>query len=235
MKLDILAFGAHPDDVELSCSGTLLKHIAQGKNAGIIDMTRGELGTRGTAAIRKKEAANASKVLGLAVRDNLNFADGFFINDQKHQLEVIKKIRQYQPEIVLANAPSDRHPDHGRASKLISDSCFYSGLVKIKTEKNQEAWRPKMVLFYIQDHFIKPDLVVDISDFMEKKMEAINTYSSQFYNPLSKEPETSIASPYFIEFVKARASGFGRNIGVRYAEGFISLRAMGVRSLFDLV
>lgn len=235
MKLDILAFGSHPDDVELSCSGTLLKHISQGKKAGIIDLTRGELGTRGNIETRKKEAGKAAKILGISVRESLGFADGFFVNDRKHQLEIIKKIRQYQPEIVLANAPSDRHPDHGRGSQLVSDACFYSGLAKIKTGKGQKAWRPKAIYFYIQDRYLKPDFVVDVSEFMNKKLDAIAAFSSQFYNPSSKEPETPISSPYFIGFVKARAADFGRNIGVQYAEGFIAARPLGVNSFFDLL
>ncbi len=235
MKLDILAFGAHPDDVELSCSGTILKHISQGKKVGIIDLTRGELGTRGSAEIRIRESSRAAKILGVSVRENMKFKDGFFLNDKKHQIEIIKKIRQYQPEIVLANAPSDRHPDHGRSSQLISDACFYSGLVKIVTGKNQKAWRPKAVYFYIQDRYIKPDFVVDISEFMEKKTESIFAFSSQFYKAGSNEPETPISSPYFIEFVKSRNSGFGREIGVRYAEGFVANHRVGVHSLFDLL
>lgn len=235
MKLDILAFGAHPDDVELSCSGTLLKHISQGKKAGIIDLTRGELGTRGNVELRNKEAASAAKILGVSVRENLGFADGFFQNDKKHQLEIIKKIRQYQPEIILANAPADRHPDHGRASQLVSDACFYSGLRKIITGKNQKAWRPKAVYFYIQDIYIKPDFMVDISVFMEKKLESISAFTSQFYNPESKEPETPISHLHFMEFVKARNSGFGRYIGVRYAEGFVTSRPVGISSLFDFI
>lgn len=235
MKLDILAFGSHPDDVELSCSGTILKHISQGKKVGIIDLTRGELGTRGNAETRRKESAKAAKILGISVRENLGFADGFFQNDRKHQLEIIKKIRQYRPGIVLANAPADRHPDHGRGSQLVSDSCFYSGLAKIVTGKGQKAWRPEAVYFYIQDRYIKPDFVIDISEFMNKKLESIAAYSSQFYKPGSKEPETPISSPYFMEFIKARNSGFGRNIGVQYAEGFIAERPLGVHSFFELL
>lgn len=234
MKLDILVFGSHPDDVELSCSGTILKHISQGKKAGIIDLTRGELGTRGNAETRKKEAAKAAKILGVSLRENLGFADGFFLNDRKHQLEVIKKIRQYRPEVVLANAPADRHPDHGRGSQLVSDACFYSGLAKITTG-GQKAWRPKAVYFYIQDRYIKPDFVIDVSEFMNKKLEAIAAFSSQFYNPSSKEPETPISSPHFIEFVKARNADFGRNIGVQYGEAFVALRPLGVNSFFNLL
>ena len=232
MKLDILAFGAHPDDVELCCSGTLLKHISQGKKVGIIDLTRGELGTRGSAAIRDKEAAVAAKILGIAVRENLNFADGFFLNDKQHQLEVIKKIRKYQPEIIIANAIRDRHPDHGRSAQLISDSCFLSGLVKIDT--NQKVWRPKAVYNYIQDRYIKPDFVIDISDFIDKKMQAIKAYRSQFYDPKSKEPQTYISSPEFLEMLNARAIEMGKVIRVKYAEGFTAERVVGVKDLFDL-
>ncbi len=234
MKLDILAFGAHPDDVELSCAGTILKHISVGKKTGIVDLTKGELGTRGNAAIRMKEAAKAAKILGVTIRENLNFADGFFQNDKKHQLEIIKIIRKYQPEIVLANALTDRHPDHSRGSQLISEACFYSGLIKIKTG-NQKTWRPKAMYHYIQDRYIKPDFVIDVSAFMEKKLEAIAAFSSQFYNPKSNEPETPLTSPYFSEFVKARASNFGRIINVQYAEGFVAERSIGVNSFFDLL
>lgn len=237
MKVDILAIGVHPDDVELSCAGTILKHIALRKKVGILDLTKGELGTRGTAEIRTKEAKKAAKILGVSFRDQLDMADGFFRNNEKFQLEVIEKIRQYQPEIVLCNAVSDRHPDHGRAAKLVADACFYSGLVKIETKhgkKSQQAWRPKAVYHYIQDNFIHPDFVIDITKHMDKKMEAIHAFESQFYNPNSKEPETAISSPEFMEAVKAKNSIFGRSIGVRYAEGFTVSRTIGVSSLFHL-
>lgn len=237
MKLDILAIGAHPDDVELSCAGTLLKHIASGKICGILDLTQGELGTRGDAELRLKEAANAAKILGVSFRDNLKMADGFFKNDKEHQLEIIKKIRQYQPEIILCNAVSDRHPDHGRSSQLVSDACFYSGLMKIETELNgakQHPWRPKAVYHYIQDRQLKPDLVVDVTTFVDKKMEAIQAFKSQFYNPKSKEPTTPISVENFFDFVKAKMTVFGRDIGVDYAEGFIVERTIGVENLFDV-
>lgn len=238
MKIDILAIGVHPDDVELSCSGTVLKHIAEGKKVGILDLTLGELGTRGNAKIRTQEAMKAAKIMGVAFRDQMKLADGFFANDEKTQKKIIEKIRQYKPEIVLCNAISDRHPDHGRAAKLVADACFYSGLIKIATNhkgKKQEAWRPKAVYHYIQDNFIHPDFVIDITDFMEKKMEAIMAYSSQFYNPKSKEPVTPISTPEFLEAIKAKNIIWGRSIGVRYAEGYTVNRYPGVNSLFDLI
>jgi N-acetylglucosamine malate deacetylase 1 len=238
MKLDILAFGVHPDDVELGCSGTILSHIKQGYKAGIIDLTRGELGTRGNADLRVEEAQKASEILGISARENLFFADGFFSDDQYHLLQVIKKIRHYQPEIVFCNAPSDRHPDHGRAAKLVSDACFYSGLIKIHTDQDglsQEAWRPKVVYHYIQDRYLKPDLVVDVTPFMEKKFEAIMAFSSQFFNPESDEPETPISSKDFIDVVNSRAMDYGRQIGVKFGEGFVAERYVGVKNLFDLL
>ena len=237
MKVDILAIGVHPDDVELSCSGTILKHIAAKKKVGILDLTRGELGTRGTPEIRSKEAKKAAKVLGISFREQLNMADGRFVNDDKHQIQLIEKIRQYKPEIVLCNAIDDRHPDHGRSAKLVADACYYSGLTKIITKqgkKNQEAWRPKAVYHYVQDNYMHPDLVMDITKFMDKKMEAIRAFESQFYDPNSKEPMTAISGPEFLEFVRAKASIFGRIIGVRYGEGFTTNRAIGVNSLFNL-
>jgi bacillithiol biosynthesis deacetylase BshB1 len=223
MKLDVLAFGVHPDDVELSCSGTILKNISLGKKVGLIDLTQGELGTRGTPAIRLKESALAAKILGVSFRENLKMADGFFQNDKKHQLAVIKKIRQYKPDVVLANALEDRHPDHGRAAKLVADACFLSGLVKIPTTlngKKQEAWRPKAVYHYIQYRKLKPDFAVDISDFLNKKMESINAFGSQFYNPASKEPSTLISSPQFFDYIRAREAEYGKLLSVKYAEGF---------------
>ena len=237
MKLDILAIGVHPDDVELSCAGTILKHIALKKKVGILDLTRGELGTRGSAEIRTKEAKKAAKILGVSVREQLNMADGFFVNDQKHQLQIIEKIRFYKPEIVLCNAIDDRHPDHGRSAKLVADACFYSGLVKIVTKngkKTQEAWRPKAVYHYVQDNFIKPDLVIDITKFIDEKMECIHAYESQFYSSTSKEPATAISGPEFLELVKAKHAIFGRYINVLYAEGFTVNRPIGVKSLLDL-
>lgn len=237
MKLDILAIGVHPDDVELSASGTLLKHIALGKTVGILDLTRGELGTRGSAELRTIEANKSAKILGLSVREQLKMADGFFENNEAHQKQIIQIIRKYQPEIVLCNAVSDRHPDHGRAAKLTVDACFYSGLMKIETKENntpQSVWRPKAVYHYIQDHFIEPDFVIDITANMDKKMEAIMAFSSQFFDPNSKEPETPISSKNFMENVKAKATLFGRAINCDYAEGFTVNRYIGVENLFDL-
>lgn len=237
MKLDILAIGVHPDDVELSASGTILKHIALGKTVGILDLTRGELGTRGSAALRTLEANQSAKILGVSVREQLNIADGFFENNEAHQKQIIQIIRKYQPEIVLCNAISDRHPDHGRAAKLTDDACFYSGLIKIETKeagKTQAAWRPKAVYHYIQDQFIEPDFVVDITTYMDKKMESILAFSSQFYDPNSREPETPISSKSFMENVKAKSALFGRAINCNYAEGFTVNRYIGVENLFDL-
>lgn len=237
MKLDILAFGAHPDDVELGCGGTIAKEISLGKKVGIIDLTRGELGTRGTVEIRNQESASAAKILGVLVRENLDMRDGFFINDESHQLKIIQMIRKYKPEIVLCNAIDDRHIDHGKGSQLVSDACFLSGLIKIETEADglkQEAWRPKVVYHYIQWKNITPDFVVDITGFNDKKIEAILAYSSQFYNPNSDEPETPIASKNFLESLNYRAQDLGRLIGTDYAEGFTAERYLAVNSLGDL-
>jgi bacillithiol biosynthesis deacetylase BshB1 len=237
MKLDILAFGAHPDDVELGCSGTIAKEVSLGKKVGIIDLTRGELGTRGSVEIRNSESAKASEILGVVVRENLDMRDGFFVNDETHQLKVIEMIRKYQPEIVLCNAITDRHIDHGKGSKLVSDACFLSGLRQIKTELNgeaQEAWRPKVVYHYIQWQNIEPDFVVDISDFIGKKMESVLAYGSQFYDPNSKEPVSPITSKNFLDSVKYRAQDLGRLVGVEYAEGFTTERYLAVNSLGDL-
>ncbi|MCE3258946.1 MAG: bacillithiol biosynthesis deacetylase BshB1 [Bacteroidetes bacterium] len=238
MKVDILAVGVHPDDVELSCSGTLLKHIASGKKAGILDLTKGELGTRGSAQLRTQEAMSAAKILGVDFRTQLDFKDGFFQNDEFHQRKIIEQIRKHQPEIILCNAVSDRHPDHGRAAKLVADACFYSGLVKIETlmdGKPQAAWRPKAVYHYIQDNFIHPDFVVDISGFIDKKHEAIMAFSSQFYNPKSTEPATPISSKEFLEQLNAKMAIWARAIGTSYAEGFTVNRYPGVKDLFDLL
>ncbi|WP_375236392.1 bacillithiol biosynthesis deacetylase BshB1 [Winogradskyella sp.] len=237
MKLDILAIGAHPDDVELGCGGTIAKEVASGRKVGILDLTRGELGTRGTAATRDKEAEDAAKILGLCVRDNVAFADGFFANDKEHQLEIIKMIRKYQPEIVLCNAIDDRHIDHGKGSQLVSDSCFLSGLIKIKTEVDGEIqlpWRPKTVYHYIQWKDLKPDIVVDITGFMDKKMASVFAYKTQFYNPESNEPETPISSKNFSDSIEYRARNTGRIAGVEYAEGYTVERHPVVDSLFDL-
>ncbi|NDP26388.1 MAG: bacillithiol biosynthesis deacetylase BshB1 [Flavobacterium sp.] len=238
MKLDILAFGSHPDDVELGCGGTIAKEISLGKKVGIIDLTRGELGTRGSVEIRNQEAAAAAKILGVSVRENLDMRDGFFVNDEAHQMEIIKMLRKYQPEIVICNAIDDRHIDHGKGSQLVSDSCFLSGLMKIETKINgakQEAWRPKLVYHYTQWKNIIPDFVVDISGFNEKRVEAILAYSSQFYNPNSNEPETLIASKNFLESLNYRAQDLGRLIGTDYAEGFTVERYLAVNSLSDLM
>ena len=237
MKLDILAFGAHPDDVELGCSGTIAKEVNLGKKVGIIDLTRGELGTRGSVETRNLESAKASEILGVCVRENLDMRDGFFVNDEAHQLKVIEMIRKYQPEIVLCNAITDRHIDHGKGSKLVSDACFLSGLRQIKTELNgivQEAWRPKVVYHYIQWQNIEPDFVVDISEFMDKKMESVLAYGSQFYDPKSNEPVTPITSKNFLDSVKYRALDLGRLVGVEYGEGFTTERYLAVNSLGDL-
>ena len=238
MKLDILAFGAHPDDVELGCSGTIAKEISLGKKVGIIDLTRGELGTRGTAKTRDSEASEAAKILGVSVRENLNFRDGFFVNDEAHQLEIIKMIRKYQPEIVLCNAITDRHIDHGKGSKLVSNACFLSGLSKIETELNSERqshFRPKLVYHYIQWENIEPDFVVDISGFMNVKMESVKAYKTQFYDPNSKEPTTPITSKNFLNSIEYRAMDLGRLVGVEHAEGFTVERYLTVNSLSDLL
>jgi bacillithiol biosynthesis deacetylase BshB1 len=238
MKLDILAFGAHPDDVELGCSGTILKEISLGKMVGIVDLTRGELGTRGSAEIRDQEANAAAKILGVSVRENLNMRDGFFVNDEKHQLEVIQMIRKYKPEIVLCNAIDDRHIDHGKGSKLVSDACFLSGLLKIETVLDgeiQKPWRPKVVYHYIQWKNIEPDFVVDITGFTDVKIQAILAYGSQFYDPNSKEPESPISSKNFLESLNYRSRDLGRLTGVEHAEGFTVERYLAVNSLGDLM
>jgi len=237
MKLDILAFGAHPDDIELGAGGTIAKSIAQGKKVGVVDLTRGELGTRGSVKSREAEAVEASKILGLSVRENLGFADGFFINDKEHQLEIIKMLRKYKPNIVLCNAIDDRHIDHGKGSKLVSDACFLSGLIKIETEingKSQQQWRPKHVYHYIQWKNIEPDFVVDISEFIEIKQKSVNAYQTQFFNIKSNEPETPITSKTFIDSVNYRARDLGRLVGVDYAEGFTVERYITVDSLYDI-
>ena len=238
MKLDILAFGAHPDDVELGCSGTILKEIALGKTVGIVGLTRGELGTRGSADLRDQEAAASAQILGVSVRENLLFRDGFFANDETHQLEVIKMIRKYQPEIVLCNAIDDRHIDHAKGSQLVSDACFLSGLMKIETQLDgqaQQAWRPKLVYHYIQWKDIKPDFVVDITGFTDKKTASILAYKSQFYDPNSKEPESPITSKNFLESLNYRSRDLGRLVGVEHAEGFTVERYLAVNSLGHLI
>jgi len=238
MKLDILAIGAHPDDVELGCGATLAKEINNGKKVGILDLTRGELGTRGTPEIREKEAKNAAEILGAKFRQNLEFSDGFIVNNAASQLEVIKIIRKYRPDIVLCNAIEDRHVDHGKASKLASDACFLSGLEKIDTilnGNNQKPWRPKHVFHYIQWKNIEPDFVVDVSDFLGKKLEAVFAFGSQFHRKDADEPETPISSTNFRDSITYRAQDLGRLIGVEYAEGFTVERYVAVKSLYDLI
>jgi bacillithiol biosynthesis deacetylase BshB1 len=235
MKLDILAFGVHPDDVELSCSGTLLAEKSKEKKIGIIDLTQGELGTRGTANTRMQEAHDAATILGVEIRDNLGMADGFFENNEENQRKVIAVLRKYQPDIILCNAPADRHPDHGRAADLIYTSAFLSGLAKIETKENsslQKAWRPKYVFNYIQDRYFHPDFVIDVTNFFEKKIEAIKAYKTQFHNPDSKEPDTYISSPEFLESIIYRSKMFGKLIGVKHGEGFLSKKMLGI-SNFD--
>jgi N-acetylglucosamine malate deacetylase 1 len=235
--VDILAIGIHPDDVELSCAGTLLKHMAAGYTAGILDLTRGELGTRGSGELRLKEAAAAAKILGVQFRENLGMEDGFFKNDKVNLFLLVEKIRQHRPKIVLCNAVTDRHPDHGRASEMVSEACFYSGLAKIETafgKELQQPHRPQAVYHYIQDRQLKPDLVVDITPFVDKKIESIMAFSSQFFDPNSKEPATPISSPEFMEMVKAKMRVFGRDIQVEFAEGFNVERTIGVDDLLML-
>ncbi len=235
--IDILAIGIHPDDVELSCAGTLLKHIAAGYSAGILDLTKGELGTRGSAELRLEEAEAAAKILGVQFRDNLGLEDGFFKNDKINLYLLVEKIREYRPKIVLCNAIADRHPDHGRASQMVSEACFYSGLAKIETAFNKELQkphRPVAVYHYIQDRNLKPDLVVDITPFIDKKIEAIMAFSSQFFDPQSKEPSTPISSPEFMETVKAKMRIYGRDIQAEFAEGFTVERTIGVDDLLLL-
>jgi len=241
MKIDILAIGAHPDDVELSCCGTLLRHISQGKSVGLLDLTRGELGSRGTAELRDVEAADSAKKMGASFRRNLRMADGLFQYSEENLLRIVEVIRWCHPTIVLANAPDDRHPDHARAAKLTADACFYAGLVKIETTyegQAQAAWRPKAVYHYIQDKDLKPDFVVDITPFMDKKLELILTFRSQFFLPdaseFDAEPKTPISGKDFFEFVKSKNRAFGRPIGAEFAEGFIAGRVPGVSDLFDL-
>ncbi len=237
MKLDILVLAAHPDDAELGCGGTIAKHVAMGHKVGVADLTQGELGTRGNATTRAEEAAASAQLLGLAVRTNLGLPDGFFQNDRTHQLEVVKVIRQYQPDIVLANAIYDRHPDHGKGSELAFTACFLAGLSKVETMlegKQQAPWRPRAIYHYIQSQHIAPDFVVDVSEHWEQKMAAVRAFKTQFYDPASKEPETFISNPGFMKLLEARGIEYGYAIGVRYGEGFTVRRMPGVRSLFDL-
>ena len=233
-KLDFLAFGAHPDDVELGCGATIAKLVSQGKKVGIVDLTRGELGTRGSAEIRTKETKEASKILGISKRENMDFKDGFFRNDEEHQLKIIQVIRKYQPDFIFCNAPDDRHIDHPKGSQLIVDASFLSGLSKINTKdtsvNSQKKWRPKNIYHYIQWKNLDPDFIFDVSGFHNTKMDAVKCYSSQFYDPESKEPETPISTKNFMDFVQSRANDLGRLIGVEHGEGFISNRILGTNS-----
>ena len=234
MKLDVLAFGVHPDDVELSCAGVLMIEKMNGRKTGIIDLTAGELGTRGTTTTRQQEAAAAAKILGVDIRENLGMADGFFINDETHQLKIISALRSYQPEIILCNAPNDRHPDHGRSAKLVADAAFLSGLKKVETGQQQE-WRPKYVFHYIQDRFLQPDFVIDISAVFERKIEAIKAYTTQFLSGENDGPQTYISTPDFLDSVIYRHKWFGKMIGVKYAEGFITEKMIGIKNFDALI
>ena len=239
MKIDLLAFGVHPDDVELGCAGVLLAEKKNGKKIGIVDLTQGELGTRGTAATRNEEAENAAKILGADVRENLMMADGFFENNEINQRKIITVLRKYQPEIIFCNAPEDRHPDHGRSAKMVEDAAFLAGLSKVETFYNnelQKAWRPKYVFNFIQDRYLKPDFVIDISEEMEIKLASVKAYKTQFFNPDAQDgPQTYISSPEFLDGVIARAAMFGKMIGVKYAEGFLSKKTIGINSIDALV
>lgn len=240
MNVDILAFGVHPDDIELSCAGALLNEIHKGKKAGIIDLTRGELGTRGTAETRDAEANESARILGVSIRENLDMADGFFENNKENQLKIVRVLRKYRPNIILANAPGDRHPDHGRAAELIETAAFLSGLRKIETfdgDECQEAWRPKYVFNYIQDQYFQPDFVVDISGFIDKKVKAIKAFKTQFFNSeyQSDEPQTYISSPAFLDMVISRSAMWGKMIGVQHAEGFLSKKMLGIADFDSLI
>ncbi|WP_200978684.1 bacillithiol biosynthesis deacetylase BshB1 [Echinicola sp. 20G] len=237
MKLDILAIAAHPDDAELSCSGTLAAHADKGYKVGVVDLTQGEMGTRGTPKLRLEEATASSKILKLSARENLGFRDVFFKDDEEHRLEIVKIIRKYRPEIILANAVTDRHPDHGKGASLVTNACFVSGLIKVETELDgvkQEAWRPKFVYHYIQNNYIEPDFVFDISEYWDVKLESIKAFKSQFYDPSNQEPESFISSKEFFDFTEARAKEFGHRINVKYGEGFTVERMVGVDDLFQL-
>ncbi len=236
-KLDILVFAAHPDDAELGCSGTIASQVAKGKKVGIVDLTKGEMGTRGTPEIRMKEADEAAKILGLTARENMGFKDVYFKDDEAHRIELVKIIRKYRPEMVIANAIEDRHPDHGKGSNLATNACFMSGLRKIETTfegEAQDPWRPKHVYHFIQNNYIEPDFIVDISDFWETKVKSILAYQSQFFDPDSKEPASFISDPEFLPFIEARARDFGHRILTIYGEGFTSERYIGIEDLFDL-
>lgn len=237
-KLDVLAFGAHPDDVELGAGGTLIRLIEQGKRVGIVDLTRGQLGSRGTVEDRASEAAESARIMGLHARENLGFEDGFFLNDRKHRESVIQMIRYFRPDMVLANAVADRHPDHAKGAELLNEAAFQSGLRTLRTEykgEEQTHWRPRVVYHYIQDRYLKPDVVVDISDQFTKKIEAVRAFKTQFYDPNSNEPDTPISSPQFIHFLEARAREMGRLIGTEFGEGFVTQRPPGVSDLTTLL
>ncbi len=237
IKLDILVLAAHPDDAELGCGGTIAKHVALGHKVGVVDFTRGELGTRGTVQTRDAEAAESSKILGLSVRENLNFRDGFFQNDEFHKTEIARVIRKYQPEIVLANAIYDRHPDHGKGAGLTFDAFFLAGLIKIETTdegKKQSPWRPKVLYHFIQSQYIQPDFIVDISEYLSTKMDSIRAFKTQFYDPQSNEPETYISNPSFMKMLESRAQEYGHAIGVKAGEGFTVRRSIGVDHLFSI-
>ena len=237
LKLDILVLAAHPDDAELGCSGTIAAQVAKGNKVGIVDLTHGEMGTRGTPKLRLQEAANAAQILGLAARENMGFQDVFFKDDTEHQMKLVQVIRKYQPDIVLANAITDRHPDHGKAASLATNACFMSGLTKIETYQDgvkQAAWRPKFVYHYIQNNYIQPDFIVDISEFWDTKVKSIAAFGSQFYDAESKEPASFISSPEFLPFIESRAREFGHRIHVKYGEGFTVERFIGVSDLFNL-
>src|SRR6187402_666450 len=241
MKLDLLAIGVHPDDVELGCSGTIISEIKNGKKVGVLDLTQGELGSRGTVETRYEEAAKAAMIMGVAVRENLKMCDGFFKNDQEHQRKLIIAIRKYQPEIIITNSLSDRHPDHGRAARLTADSCFLSGLRKVETKNeqgsDQEPWRPKYVFHYIQDRYHEPDFVIDITDVFDQRMEAVKAYTTQFYNPGNEDdgPQTYISTAAFLDSIIARARVIGKKIGVQYAEGFNTEKSLGVKNLDSFI
>ena len=239
MKLDVLAIGSHPDDVELGCSGTLINAVKKGKKVGIVDLTQGELGTRGTVQTRYDEAANAAKIMGITVRENLKMRDGFFKNDEEHQMQLVRILRKYKPEIVIGNILEDRHPDHGRGGWLTYDACFFSGLRQVKTTgddgQEQEKWRPKLLLHYIQDRFYEPDIITDVTEVWEQRMAAIRAYKTQFYDPNSDEPQSYLSSPEFIEALTARARLLGKRIGVKYGEGFLSKKSIGIKDLDSLI
>jgi len=239
MKLDILVIAAHPDDAELGAGGSIVKAVNEGLRVGILDLTRGELGTRGTPETRDQEAKAAAKILGTIFRENADLPDGFLANTKEFQLKIVPFIRKYQPDIVLANAVNDRHPDHAKASKLISDACFLSGLRAIETDwedAKQESWRPKAIYHFIQDYYIHPDFIVDITDAWETKMKAVKAFSSQFYQGKGdKGPVTPISTAGFIQSLEARAREYGRLIKSEFGEGFTVERPVGVKSFQDII